>query len=184
MRSPPDRRRELFEAAALPCAGAVHRFILKLTRDPAMAEDLVQDIFLRAYRSFDAFEEGTNCRAWLLSIAYSVFINRRRKEDRSPRLVEFSEIDSEQVPDPGWSVHRDVWTGARLETALLALPEGIRAVVVLVLIEELTYEEAAAVLRCPVGTIRSRLFRGRRALFTSLQQQAAEAGLLDVTRKP
>jgi RNA polymerase sigma-70 factor (ECF subfamily) len=180
---PPDRRREVFEAVALPCAAAVHRFVRRLTRDPETAADLVQDVFLRAYRSFDAFEPGSNCRAWLLAIAYSVFINRHRKDRRAPPLVELSEVDAEQVPAAGWSVQRDFWTGARLESALLDLPEEIRAVVVLVLIEELTYVEAAQVLNCPVGTIRSRLFRGRRALFVSLQEQAADAGLLDGTRK-
>ena len=184
MRSPPDRRRKVFESVALPCAGAVHRFALKLTRDPAAAADLLQEVLLRAYRSFDAFEPGTNCRAWMLAIAYSVFINMRRKGERAPAFVELSEVDAEQVPDAGWSVDRDVWTGARLESALHALPEEIRAVVLLVLVEELTYEEAAAVLRCPVGTVRSRLFRGRRALFALLRQQAAEAGLLDGARKP
>src|SRR5215813_2871276 len=184
MRSPPDRRRKIFEAVALPCAGPVHRFLLRLTRDPETASDLVQDVFLRAYRSFDAFEEGTDCRAWMLAIAYSVFINMRRKGGRAPPLVALSEVDADDVPDPRWLVPRDVWTGARLETALLALPEVIRAVVVLVLIEELTYEEAARVLGCPVGTVRSRLFRGRRALFASLQAQGAEAGLQHETRKP
>src|SRR5262249_58944513 len=87
-------------------------------------------------------------------------------------------------PAPRCWAPRGVGTGARLETALLALPEVIRAVVVLVLIEELTYEEAARVLGCPVGTVRSRLFRGRRALFASLQAQGAEAGLQHETRKP
>ena len=120
----------------------------------------------------------------MLAIAYSVFTNMRRKDDRAPALVELSEVDAEQVPEAGWSVDRDVWTGARLESALHALPAEIRAVVVLVLVEELTYEEAAAVLRCPVGTVRSRLFRGRRTLFTLLRQQAAEAGLLERAEKP
>jgi RNA polymerase sigma-70 factor, ECF subfamily len=183
METPPDSRREVFAAVALPCAAAVHRFALRLTRDPEIAADILQDVFLRAYRSFDAFEPGSDCRAWLLSIAYSVFVNRRRKDRRSPPLVELSEVDAEQVPEAGWSVQRDLWTGARLETALLALPEEFRAVVVLVLVEELTYEEAAQVLKCPVGTIRSRLFRGRRALFVSLHETAAEAGLLDGARK-
>jgi RNA polymerase sigma factor (sigma-70 family) len=184
MHSTPDRRRKAFEAVALPCAGPVHRFLLRLTRDAETASDLVQDVFLRAYRSFDAFEEGTDCRAWMLAIAYSVFINMRRKHGRSPPLVDLSEVDADEVADQGWSAPRDVWTGARLETALLGLPDEIRAVVVLVLIEELTYEEAARVLGCPVGTVRSRLFRGRRALFSSLTAQAAEAGMGHETRKP
>src|SRR5215475_10753074 len=103
MRSPPDRRRKIFEAVALPCAGSVHRFLLRLTRDAETASDLVQDVFLRAYRSFDAFKEGTDCRAWMLAIAYSVFVNMRRKGGRSPQLVELSEVEAEDVADPGWS---------------------------------------------------------------------------------
>jgi RNA polymerase sigma-70 factor, ECF subfamily len=183
MRAPRDRRRSVFEALALPCAGAVHRFAQRLTRDREAANDLVQEAYLRAYRSFDAFREGSNFRAWILAIEYSTFINQRRKEHRAPAQVNLSEVEASQPADVGWEAPRDVWTVARLEDALRALPDELQAVVGLVLVEELTYEEAAAVLQCPVGTVRSRLFRGRRALFDRLRESAAATGLLDGARK-
>jgi RNA polymerase sigma-70 factor (ECF subfamily) len=183
MGASPDTRRAAFEAVALPCAAAVHRFCLRLTHDPQAAADLVQDAFLRAYRNFEDFRPGTDCRAWLFSIAYSVFINMHRKEQRAPPSTELSSLESEPSSSIEWNVPRDVWTRARIEQALLELPDEIRAVVVLVLIEELTYEETAAVLGCPTGTVRSRLFRGRRALFSALQDQAADSGLVVRSRK-
>lgn len=175
-------RRAAFEAAALPCAGAVHRFALRLTRDPHAAADLVQEAFLRGYRSFEAFQPGTNCRAWLLAIVYSVFVNMHRKHRRAAEGAEAAE--EETGPSVEWNAPLDVWTRERVEKAVLELPEPIRAVVVLVLIEDLTYEEAAKVLGCPLGTVRSRLFRGRRALFGTLHAEAEEAGLLGAQRKP
>jgi RNA polymerase sigma-70 factor (ECF subfamily) len=178
-----DKRRSAFEAVALPCAAAVHRFSLRLTRDPHTAADLVQEVFLRAYRSFDDFRTGSDCRAWLLSIAYSVFINMHRKDRRGPPIADLSSLESEPPASIEWNLRRDVWTRARIEQALLELPEEIRAVVLLVLIEELTYDEAARVLGCPIGTVRSRLFRGRRALLTALRDQAADSGFLGLTRK-
>lgn len=178
-----DKRRSAFEAVALPCAAAVHRFSLRLTGDPHTAADLVQEVLLRAYRSFDDFRTGTDFRAWLLSIAYSVFINMRRKDRRTPPIAELSSLESEPPDSIEWNLRGDVWTRARLQRALLDLPEEIRAVVLLVLLEEFTYEEAAGVLGCPVGTVRSRLFRGRRALLTALRDHAAESGLLALTRK-
>jgi len=180
----PDRLRSAFEAVALPCAAAVHRFSLRLTGDPHAAADLVQEVFLRAYRSFDEFQTGTDCRAWLLSIAYSVFINMRRRNRRGPPLADLSSLETEPPEAIRWDVQCDVWTRARIEQALGELPDEIRAVVVLVLIEGLTYEETAAALDRPIGTIRSRLFRGRRALLTTLRDQAAESGLLGFTKRP
>jgi RNA polymerase sigma-70 factor (ECF subfamily) len=183
MSAVPDNQRAAFEAVALPCAAAVHRFALRLTRDPDSAADLTQEVFLRAYRSFTDFQPGTDCRSWLFAITYSVFINMHRKDHRAPRMTELREEAAEEVSSVEWNVRGDVWTRARIEEALLDLPDPIRLVVVLVLVEELTYEEAAKVLACPLGTVRSRLFRGRRALFTALHAQAAEAGLLPTSRK-
>jgi len=184
MTAVPDNQRAAFEAAALPCAAAVHRFALRLTRDPDSAADLMQEVFLRAYRGFADFQPGTDCRAWLFAIAYSVFINMHRKDRRAPQMAELRDEVAEDLSSVEWNVRRDVWTRARIEEALLDLPEPIRLVVVLVLVEELTYEEAAKVLGCPLGTVRSRLFRGRRALFSALHAQAAEGGLLPIARKP
>jgi len=168
--------RTRFEREALPHLGAVYNVARRLTRHEADARDLVQDAFLRAFQHFDSFSTGTNCRAWLLTITYSVFVNRYRRQQRESTFV--------TPQDPGWSLDdRAVdprspppTTPARaaaatdVESALAELPDDFRAATVLVDIEGLSYEDAAAVLDCPVGTVRSRLFRARKHLAERLRE--------------
>jgi RNA polymerase sigma-70 factor (ECF subfamily) len=182
-----DDRRARFEAEMVPLLGAVHRLALRLTRRPVDAADLVQETMLRAYRGFDRFVPGTNRKAWLLRVTYSVFVNRYRQSRREPEPLPDDELERrfEQAvggqEEIGALGHLDLgaWgTGAEVDAALRQLSEPVLAAVMLVDLEDLTYEEAAAALECPVGTVRSRLFRGRKQLFVALQSYARERGYL------
>jgi RNA polymerase sigma-70 factor (ECF subfamily) len=180
--------RARFELTALPWLKAVYGAALRLTRRPSDASDLVQETYLRAYRTFENFEAGTNCKAWLFTILYSVFINKYRKAQREPQQVRVE--DAEERGDvPIGSALRDAdlqllreagatFQSDDIQQAIKQLPEQFRAAVLLVDVDELSYEEAAAVLQCPLGTLRSRLFRGRRLLFDALQDYARRIGRL------
>ena len=175
-----------FEAVALPCMDALHRKALHLTRRPEEASDLVQETFLRGYRTFGNFAEGTNAKAWLFTILYSIFINQYRKDQRAPDTVSMDELEEvfhQTLADPDWEANfialvdsEPDWSGPEVRTALDQLPESFRTAILLVDVEELTYEEAAAVVSCPVGTLRSRLFRARRVLFVALRDYARRMG--------
>ena len=164
-----------FEREALPHMGAVYNVARRLTRHEADARDLVQDAFLRAFQHFDSFTTGTNCRAWLFTITYSVFVNRYRRQQRQPALVAADElgwslddraVDRRSLPP---TTPARATAAADVESALAELPDDFRAAIVLVDLEDLTYEDAAAVLDCPVGTVRSRLFRARKHLAERLR---------------
>lgn len=181
-----EENREAFEREALPHLRQVWAAAMRFCRDPVEAEDLVQETYLRAYRSFDSYRPGTNCRAWLLTILYSVFVNRYRRSRREPEPQDPATLESlaerERGPDDWERPLLDAatagrWgTGETVEAALGELSEEFRETVLLVDVEELTYEEAAGVLGCPVGTVRSRLFRGRRLLACALGEYARAAG--------
>jgi RNA polymerase sigma-70 factor (ECF subfamily) len=180
-----DERRARFESLALPFMQRLYNTALRLTSDPHEAEDVVQDTYLRAFRTFDNFRPGTNAKAWLFTVLYSVVINRRKKTRREVGPLPVDELEERYrlvaetpVGDVG---DVEAWGASwpkEIEAALRALPEAFRAVVLLVDVQELSYEEAAGVLDCPVGTVQSRLHRGRRLLFTALEQYARQAGHL------
>jgi RNA polymerase sigma-70 factor (ECF subfamily) len=184
--SDPEHRRAEFEATALPWLGALHRLASRLTHHGPDAADLVQETFLRAYRTFDNFEPGTNGRAWLFTIMYSIFINQQRQLARRGQNVPVEDIDQVDTGDAfGFSDASEratevevsgVRVGPEVEEALRSLPEEFRAVVLLVDGHDMTYDEAAEVLSCPVGTVRSRLFRSRRLLANKLREYAARGG--------
>ena len=184
-----DNKRVQFEALALPFTKSLYHTALHLTHLPEDASDLVQETYLRAYRTFHNFTPGTNCKAWLFTILYSVVVNKYRREQREPesvsleeleekfhRLLTTTEWDTRWAQDPGE-------VGAEVDQALHLLPEGFRLTVLLVDVEELSYEEAAAILNCPVGTVRSRLFRARKLLFMELQQYAQKKGYVQKAKK-
>lgn len=179
----PDERRRQFEAVALPFMQVLYNTGLRLTSSAADAEDVVQETYLRAFRSFDNFRPGTNAKAWLFTVLYSVVINRRKKAHREVGPFPVEELEqryqlSVEAPE-GDLGDIEAW-GARwppeVETALRSLPEAFRDAVLLVDAQELSYEEAAAALACPVGTVQSRVFRGRRLLCTALEEYARRAG--------
>jgi RNA polymerase sigma-70 factor (ECF subfamily) len=178
-------RRARFETEILPLMPAAYRFALRLTRRPEDARDIVQDAYLRAFRTFGNFRPGTNAKAWLFTILYSVFVNRWHKERRESS-VSIEDLENEfprlvAVEDPvvireSLSSRSADWAQPEVDAALQRLPEAFRSALLLVDVEELTYEEAAAALGCPVGTLRSRLFRARKAIYVALREFAARAG--------
>ena len=186
-----DELRTRFEAVALPLLAVVYRAALRFTGRAEDARDITQETFLRAFRTFDRFQPGTNCKAWLLTIVYSVFVNRYRRQQREP-LVAVDDVEllydpsrlaasatsppTASADSSGGAIHALRISDPDIEQALNRLPESFRLAVLLVDVEELTYKEAAAVLECPVNTVRSRLFRGRGLLWTALREYAGRQG--------
>jgi RNA polymerase sigma-70 factor (ECF subfamily) len=170
---------------------AVHAAAFRLSGDLDAAKDLTQETYLRAYRTFDNFEPGTNCRAWLLKIVYTVFVNRYHKSRREPQQVPLDER-FHQTAALGTEADHVEMASARgglagaspdVDGALGALPEAFRSAIVLVDIEGLSYEEAASVLGVPLGTVRSRLYRARKMLYVALMDFARERGYIDQRSK-
>lgn len=176
-----------FEQAALPHLSHLYTAAYYLIKDPTEAEDLVQETYLRALRFFHKFQPGTNCRAWLLSILRNVFINRYREKQREPDFVDWEKIDrayesmvarhEEAEMNNPESLFFSRLMDHEVEQALSEIPEEFRAAIILVDIEELSYDEAANVMECPVGTVRSRLSRGRRMLQVLLREYARKRGV-------
>lgn len=186
--STPSETRERFEALALAHLTAAYGVALRLTRHGEDARDLVQETYLRAFRTFVQFQPGTNCKAWLLTILYSIFVNRYRKKQREPAVIALESLDEQfkrlfpaEVREAEWRAWQAAGVdaaSAEVRRALAELPESFRVAVLLVDAEGLTYEEAAAALQCPVGTVRSRLFRGRKLLYVALRDYARRSGYL------
>lgn len=181
-----DRR---FQEEALPWLNDVARFAMSLARDPADADDLVQETYLRAYRSWDTFIPGSDCRRWLFTICRNVFLRTREVERRTVALEdpELESLAAARLHAQALASERaerlasvDLWTG--IDGALRALPEPFRSAVILVDIHDQSYDDAASILGVPIGTVRSRLFRGRRLLQESLISYARDAGLAPSAR--
>ena len=187
-RRPNDRDRQDFEVLALRHLDSLYAAALRLTKNPRDAEDLVQDAVLRAYRFFDKFERGTNMKAWLFKILTNTFINRYRRSVKERSLVEGSEREAvqervvsrdaaDQAEDPErWLLDR-VLSDDVLQ-AVDALPIDFRLTVILADLQDFSYKEIADILDVPVGTVMSRLFRGRRLLQKALAGYAVAAGVL------
>jgi RNA polymerase sigma-70 factor, ECF subfamily len=175
-------KRERFERTALPFLAAVYGMARRLTRSEEDASELSQETFLRAFRTFENFRPGTNCKAWLLTILHSIFVNRYRKAKRAPITVPLEGLEERlagpESIEPGAAGKPPEWSDAEVEAAFARLPVDFRSVVLMVDVEELTYEETAAALSCPVGTVRSRLFRARKLLAAALEEHARRAGYL------
>jgi RNA polymerase sigma-70 factor, ECF subfamily len=173
-----------FEREALPWLDDVYRFALSLTRDEADAEDVVQDTFLRAYKSWHTYEPESDCRRWLFTICRNVFLRAREKDRTTVELAD-SEVDVmaastlffEALRSGFEDVHARVDLAPALADALAKLPEPFRSTVLIVDVEDQPYEAAAEILGVPIGTVRSRLFRGRRILQEQLLAFARDAGL-------
>jgi RNA polymerase sigma-70 factor (ECF subfamily) len=180
--------REEFEAEALKHLDALYASALRFTRDPRDAEDLVQDAFLRACRFLDRFEPGTNMKAWLFRILTNTFINKYRRSTRERSLVDGPEremvtdqLHSPEVADRAENPERallDRLVSEDVLAAIDAVPIDFRMVVILADIHDFSYKEIADILDVPVGTVMSRLFRGRRHLQRSLAGHAVAAGIL------
>lgn len=186
---PDEKQRQLyedFEREAIPHMDALFNFALKMTGDSDEADDLVQETYLKAFRFFDKFEKGTNCKAWLFRIMKNTYINKYRKETKEPDKVDYEEVENfyENVkPSSTDSAHleKDIFDNLlddELSEAINSLPDDFKTVVILCDIEGFTYEEIADFIDVPVGTVRSRLHRARKMLFTKLQKYASERGYI------
>lgn len=172
-----------FDEEALPHLDALYRVALRLTAEPSLAEDLVQDTMLKAYRAWRQYRPGTNAKGWLLTILRNTFINdyRRRKHEPIAMDVEAAEpyaLDrSIQETDPEGTFFSQIVDDKVLQ-AVDALPSDFREVLVLSDIEGMRYAEIAETLQIPVGTVKSRLFRARRLLQAGLYAHAVEMGYI------
>jgi RNA polymerase sigma-70 factor, ECF subfamily len=178
------RRVTGFEDTALPHIESVGRFALALTRNQADADDLVQETFLRAFRGWHTFVPGTECRRWLFTICRNTFIGWKRRDrvyveshegdiDAMPAADAHMQAASEGLTD----VFDRIDVRPTIERAIRALPEPHRSILVLVGLEDMSYEEAAGVLGIPLGTVRSRLYRARRHVQETLLAHARDLGI-------
>ena len=178
-----------FARAALAHLDSLYGTALRLTRRAPDAEDLVQDTYLKAFRSAHQFEAGTNLKAWLFTILHNTFRNIRRRDGRNPVDVDSDAVERAVSDTPGTQSPEQILTRATLDAdlqgALDALPDAFRQAVWLRDVEELSYAEMATVLDVPIGTVMSRISRGRRALSEGLQTRrvAAAARSPELVRK-
>jgi RNA polymerase sigma-70 factor (ECF subfamily) len=166
---------ERFEAEAMPHLNDLFRTALRLTGERGNAEDVMQEVYLQAWRSFDRFESGTNCRAWLYKILFHCVSHHRRKWFRFPLLKETEEFLEANLLAPA-PVAEHVTDGEILK-ALDEIPAEFRSVVLLVDVEEFAYKEVAGILSIPIGTVMSRLSRGRALLRKRLAEVASAYGI-------
>src|SRR5574341_846166 len=187
-----EEQRQTFETLAFPHMDALYSTALRMTRNQLDAEDLVQDVSLRAYRFFEKFEEGTNFKAWIFKILTNTFINRYRKKIREPQQVEFERVEyfyteRPKERDDKYETRYDEAQYADLfddeiNAALRKLSYDFRAVVILCDIEGFSYKEIAAIIGTPIGTVMSRLSRARQQLQKHLRDYAQREGFVKKSR--
>ena len=190
----PEKDKRRFQRDALPLLDSLYGGALRMTRNPADAEDLVQETMLRSYRAFDRFEEGTNLKAWLFRIMTNAYINTYRKRQREPQKVSTDEVEDfdlyqelkshdpqyEQTPE---NIVLDNLVDSDIMEAIDDLPEQFRLAVVLSDVEGFTYAEMADIMEVPMGTVMSRLHRGRKALQKRLWDLARDRGIVKTAPK-
>ena len=178
------RKQSDFNEEIIPHLDALYNFGLRLTSDPNDAEDLVQDTIVKAYRFFSSYEKGTNAKAWLFRILKNSYINNYRKKSKKPQEVDYDEVatfyetiraERTETSDLEDKMFREL-IDDELSQALDNIPEDFRTVVLLCDVEDFTYEEIANMLDVPIGTIRSRLHRGRNLLKAELMDYASKRG--------
>jgi RNA polymerase sigma-70 factor, ECF subfamily len=181
------QKRSEFERQALVHADALYGAAYRLTRNPRDAEDLVQDALLRAYKFWDSFQQDSNCKAWLLRIVTNTFINEYQRRKRSREVLDAA--SAEQDATDGVLVHASAGDKQSPDQAMLAasvsddvqraldqLPDDFRTAVILCDMQGLSYKEIAEIMETPVGTVMSRLFRGRKLLAAALKEFALAEG--------
>jgi len=180
-----------FAELAMPFMDSLYAGAMRMTRNAADAEDLVQETYLRAFRGFGGFEEGTNLKAWLYRILTNTFINRYRQQKRRPEESDIEDIedfylyrrlgglDEARISKSAEDTMLELFTDDEVKEALESLPETFRMAVLLADVEGFAYKEIAEILDIPIGTVMSRLHRGRKALQKRLYEFAVERGLID-----
>jgi RNA polymerase sigma-70 factor, ECF subfamily len=192
-------RTQSFEAEALPHLDAVYRFALRLSGNPAAAEDLVQDTYLRAYRAWEQYTPGTRAKSWLFTICRNAYLRQRERDTRRSQLVEraaredpgLNASPAREAPiftgghdyDPEGDFFREIIDDTIMD-AIDRLPPDFREAIVLSDLQGLPYQEVAEILDVPLGTVKSRLFRGRRMLQKKLYDYAVEFGYVKPNAAP
>jgi len=185
-------KRQAFEKEALPHMDALYRTALRMTKNVGDAEDLVQEALVKAYRFWDKFEPGSNCRAWLFKIMTNVFINEYRSKSRSPMSVNVDDIDDNYLygqlaaNSDGDNPEKELFAKMLdddVKKAIDELPEDFRIVVVLSFIEGFSYQEIAEIADLQLGTVKSRLHRGRKLLQKELLDYAIRNGFIKGPKK-
>ena len=181
--------RERFDRDVLPLLSSLYGAALRLTRNAADAEDLVQETYLRAYRGFGGFQEGTNLKAWLYRILTNTYINTYRKKQREPQIVEgpddvdewylYDRLGGRNVEGSAEEAVLDQIPDQAVKDAVESLPERFRLPVLLADVEGFSYKEIAEIMDTPIGTVMSRLHRGRKALERALWDTAVSEDLSD-----
>jgi RNA polymerase sigma-70 factor (ECF subfamily) len=179
-----------FERDAMQYSRQLYSAAMRMARNPADAEDLVQETYLKAYRAYDTFQEGTNLKAWLYRILTNTYINKYRKDTRRPDEVDLGDVEdlylyrrlgSEDTVEVSRTTEDRVLDGlveSDVKTAVEELPENFRLPVLLADLEGFSYKEIAEILDIPIGTVMSRLHRGRKAMQKRLWEYASKRGLL------
>lgn len=180
-------KRAAFEAEAIPHMDALLRTALRMTKNENDAQDLVQEALVKAYRFWDKFEPGSNCRAWLFKIMTNIFINEYRSKTRSPVTVNVDEIDDnflygqlaagDGTVNPEEKLFSKIFD-ADVRKAINNLPDDFRVVVVLAFLEDFSYQEIADIADLQLGTVKSRLHRGRKLLQKELFEYAVKNGYI------
>lgn len=187
---PPDEKQREFEQLLAPVLGQAFGVAMQMIHNRDDAQDLVQEAAVLAFRGFHTFQPGTNFKAWYFRILTNLFLNRRRKQQRSPATTPLEDAPDlylymetknaglhEKSGDPASLVLQDLST-EQMVAAIGALPDDYRVVAALYFVEELSYQEIADMVDCPVGTVRSRLHRGRKLLQKALWEIAQEQGIV------
>jgi RNA polymerase sigma-70 factor (ECF subfamily) len=183
MSSAPQNIRLDFDLQTMCHQAALNGRALKLTKNQSDAEDLVQNTLIRAYRNFDKFQTGSNFKAWLLKIMTNEYINQYRHHWRERELLDKNEPVSENIPDPASEltdsdINSDLEDfGDEVSNALKLVPDDYRKVVIMSDVQELSYKEISDTLSIPMGTVMSRLFRGRQILRKNLTDYATSCGI-------
>jgi RNA polymerase sigma-70 factor (ECF subfamily) len=179
-----------FQDDALQYSRQLYSAAMRMTRNPSDAEDLVQETYLKAYRAYHTFEAGTNLKAWLYRILTNTYINKYRKDSRRPSEVDLGDVEdlylyrrigSEASAEASRTTEDRVLDGlveSDIKAAVEALPENFRMPVLLADLEGFSYKEIAEILDIPIGTVMSRLHRGRKAMQKALWEYAKQRGLL------
>ncbi len=184
---------QAFQREAIPHLDALYGTALRMTKDEQDAEDLVQEAMLKAYRYFDKYENGTNCKAWLFKIMTNTFINRYRKSKKRQEYLVDDDYRplQERAEAPERNPFIDEFDdeenlyfkmfGDEVKNALETIPVDFRMVVLLADLQDFAYKEIAEIMDCPIGTVMSRLYRGRRMLQAKLEEYAVKEGYISVT---